>query len=87
VLKYAIQKGFRNFSFGRSTTDSGTFRFKQQWGAQPKQLYWHYGLVKRGEVPLLSPANPKYALMINVWKRLPVKLTQWLGPRIVKNIP
>ena len=87
VLKYAIQKGFRYFDFGRSTKDAGTFRFKQQWGAQPKQLYWHYGLVKRGEVPLLSPANPKYALMINIWKRLPVKLTQWLGPRIVKNIP
>ena len=87
VLKFAIRRGFRYFSFGRSTTDSGTFRFKQQWGAQPKQLYWHYGLVKRGEVPLLSPANPKYALMINIWKRLPVKLTQWVGPRIVKNIP
>ena len=87
VLKFAIEKGFRYFDFGRSTRDSGTFRFKQQWGAQAKQLYWHYGLVKRGEVPLLSPANPKYALMINVWKRLPVKLTQWVGPRIVKNIP
>ena len=87
VLKFAIRKGFRYFDFGRSTRDSGTFRFKQQWGAQPKQLYWHYGLVKRGEVPLLSPANPKYALMINVWKRLPVKLTKWIGPRIVKNIP
>jgi serine/alanine adding enzyme len=87
VLKFAIRKGYRHFDFGRSTTDSGTFRFKQQWGAQAKQLYWHYGLVKRGEVPLLSPANPKYALMINIWKRLPVKLTQWVGPRIVKNIP
>ena len=87
LLKFAIRRSFRYFGFGRSTRDSGTFRFKQQWGAQPKQLYWHYGLVKKGEVPHLSPANPKYALMINVWKRLPVKLTQWMGPRIVKNIP
>ena len=87
VLKFAIRSGFRYFSFGRSSRDSGTFRFKQQWGAQPKQLYWHYGLVKRGELPFLNPANPKYALMINVWKRLPVTLTKWIGPRIVKNIP
>jgi len=87
VLKFAVRRGFKYFNFGRSTKDTGTYRFKQQWGAQPKQLYWHYGLVKRGGVPLLSPANPKYALMINVWKRLPIKLIKWMGPRIVKNIP
>ena len=87
ILKFAIQGGFRYFSFGRSTRGSGTYRFKKQWGAQVHQLYWHYGLVKRGELPMLSPANPKYAMLINIWKRMPVKLTKWMGPRIVKNIP
>ena len=87
VLRFAINHGFRHFDFGRSSKGAGTFRFKQQWGAQPKQLYWHYWLGKAGELPSLNPSNPKYALVISLWKRLPVTLTKWLGPLVVKNLP
>lgn len=87
ALKLAILQGYRTFDFGRSSWDSGTFRFKRQWGTQPKQLYWHYWLNDSNEMPSLNPTNPKYALIINIWKRLPVALTRWLGPMIVKNIP
>ena len=87
VLRYAVVNGYRYFDFGRSTKNSGTFRFKRQWGAQPKQLHWHYWLKSNSDLPLLNPSNPKYALMINIWKRLPVPVTKWLGPKIVKNLP
>jgi serine/alanine adding enzyme len=87
ALKFAITRGFRYFDFGRSTRGTGTFRFKQQWGAQPKQLYWHYWLGVNNELPSLNPSNPKYALLISLWKRMPVPLTKWLGPPIVKNLP
>lgn len=87
VLKYAVEHGSRSFDFGRSSVDSGTFRFKQQWGAQPRQLYWHYWLGRDRELPALNPSNPRYALFIAAWKRLPVTLTRWLGPGIVKNLP
>ena len=87
VLKHAIRHGYRYFDFGRSSKDAGTYRFKRQWGAQPKQLYWHYWLNKANQMPALNPSNPKYALIIGVWKRLPVMLTRWLGPLVVKNLP
>ncbi len=87
VLKFAIEKGYKNFDFGRSSLDAGTYRFKKQWGAKPKQLYWHYWLGESGELPSLNPANPKYALVINLWKRLPLALANWLGPLIVKYLP
>lgn len=87
VLKLAVRQGYDHFDFGRSSKKSGTYRFKQQWGAQPKQLYWHYWQGDKEELPSLNPSNPKYALMIYLWKRLPVKFSQWLGPLIVKNIP
>jgi FemAB-related protein (PEP-CTERM system-associated) len=87
VLRFAIDGEFRYFDFGRSSRDTGTFRFKQQWGARPKPLYWHYWLKDGGELPALNPGNPKFALAINVWKRLPLKVTEWLGPRVVKNLP
>lgn len=87
VLRFAINNNYSYFDFGRSSKVAGTFRFKQQWGAIPKQLHWHYWLNSNSELPSLNPANPKYAMMVNVWKLLPIPLTRWLGPKIVKNLP
>jgi len=87
VLKFAVENRYRYFDFGRSSKDSGTFRFKQQWGAKPKQCYWHYWLKGDAKLPSLNPNNPKYKLMISVWKRIPVSITKWIGPGIVKNLP
>ncbi|NOY73035.1 MAG: FemAB family PEP-CTERM system-associated protein [Gammaproteobacteria bacterium] len=87
VLKFAIKQNYSQFDFGRSSKNAGTYRFKQQWGAQPKQLYWHYYLGQSQAPPSLSPSNPKYAAIIKIWKRLPLPLANFLGPAIVKNIP
>lgn len=87
VLKYAVERRYKYFNFGRSTVGAGTYRFKQQWGAQPKQLYWHYWLNGTNELPSLNPSNPKYTLMISTWKRLPVAFSNLIGPMIVKNLP
>ncbi len=87
VLKFAIESQYQYFDFGRSSKNAGTFRFKQQWGAKPKQLYWHYWLPENSGLPELNPANPKYKLFINLWKRLPLNITKLVGPYIVKNLP
>jgi FemAB-related protein (PEP-CTERM system-associated) len=87
VLQFAINRGCKSFDFGRSSKDTGTYNFKKQWGAKPRQLYWHYWLGKTLEIPAISPTNPKYALIIYIWRRLPVFVTTLLGPWIVKNIP
>ena len=87
VLEYACQQGFHLFDFGRSSQDSGTYRFKAQWGAQPHQLYWHYWMKDGRPVPQLNPQNPKYALAIRLWQTLPVAVANLLGPHIVKHLP
>ncbi|MEO0364752.1 MAG: FemAB family XrtA/PEP-CTERM system-associated protein [Pseudomonadota bacterium] len=87
VLRYAIDSGFKRFDFGRSTKDAGTYRFKRQWGAEPQQLYWHYWLSEGVEPPKLNPDNPKFALAIRAWQKLPVGLANVIGPRIVRNLP
>jgi len=87
VLKFAVANHFKQFDFGRSSKGGGTYRFKQQWGANPMQLYWHYWLGKADKPPSLKASNPKYALVINTWKHLPLALANRLGPLIVKNIP
>lgn len=87
VLEYACQQGFQVFDFGRSAPDSGTYRFKKQWGAQPKQLHWYYWMKDGHPVPQLNPQNPKYALAIRLWQKLPVVVANLLGPHIVKHLP
>ena len=86
-LEFAIGKRYRVFDFGRSTPGEGTFRFKEQWGARPHPLFWHYWVPSGHEIPDVNPRNPKYRAAIAVWRRLPLWLTRQLGPRIVKYIP
>lgn len=87
VLEYAISAGFRRFDFGRSSVDSGTYRFKLQWGAKPEPLKWHYWLSQGTAMPHLMPSNPKFRAAIAVWQRLPLPVANALGPLIVKNLP
>lgn len=87
ILCYAIQNRFDFFDFGRSTKEENTYKFKKQWGSKPQQLYWHYCLADDEQLPQLNPNNPKYRLAITLWQRLPVWVTQLIGPLIAKNLP
>lgn len=87
VLKFAIETKHSLFDFGRCTVNSGTYRFKKQWGAKPIQLYWAYCLKDDKNVPFLSPNNPKYKLAISIWKKLPLIIANYLGPKLIKHLP
>jgi hypothetical protein len=43
-------------------------------------------LARGSSVPDLNPLNPKFAVFIAVWKRLPLMVTTRLGPLIVRGI-
>jgi len=86
-LDFACRGGFKVFDFGRSTAGERTCKFKEQWGARPAQLHWHYWLRDGGGMPDLTPGNPKYRLAIALWKRLPLSVTKIIGPRVIRNIP
>lgn len=87
VLSFSIEKESKVFDFGRSTLNSGTYKFKKQWGASSHQLYWHYWLEGDSALPAINPDNPKYKLLINTWKKLPLFVANTVGPWLVKSIP
>lgn len=87
MLKFACDKGYKTFDFGRSTVGASTYKFKKQWGAKPVQLHWHYWMENGDELPQLNHSNPKYKVAITCWKRMPVWLTKVIGPLVVKNLP
>jgi FemAB-related protein (PEP-CTERM system-associated) len=87
MLEHAVDTRCSSFDFGRSSPDSGTYHFKEQWGAQPEPLYWEYVMQGDRELPNLSPSNAKYRTAINLWTKLPVAVTRIIGPHIVRSIP
>ncbi|HUQ87457.1 MAG TPA: FemAB family XrtA/PEP-CTERM system-associated protein [Vicinamibacterales bacterium] len=87
AIQFAQESGARVFDMGRSTPNEGTFKFKAQWGAEPVPLHWEYQLLNHGELPNVSPANPKYQFAIALWQKLPLSVTMRVGPMIVRAIP
>jgi serine/alanine adding enzyme len=87
ILRFAAEHGYRQFDFGRSSIDSGTHRFKKQWGSQELPLYWAYWVPDGAPLPETNKENPRYRSAIRFWQRLPVALTKLIGPPIVKCLP
>jgi serine/alanine adding enzyme len=87
ALEKAVADGCTVFDFGRSTPNEGTFKFKEQWGAEPLALHWEYVLPDGGAVPDQGPTNPKFQRAIELWQRLPLWAANRLGPHIVRSIP
>ena len=88
AIQFTQQSGAAVFDMGRSTVNEGTYRFKAQWGAEPVPLHWEYQLLApAGEMPNVSPANPKFQLAIALWQKLPLSVTTRVGPMIVRAIP
>jgi serine/alanine adding enzyme len=87
AIQFAHGTGAAVFDMGRSTPNEGTFKFKAQWGAEPVPLNWEYHLLTHGDMPNVSPANPKFQLAIALWQRLPLAVTLRVGPMIVRAIP
>jgi FemAB-related protein (PEP-CTERM system-associated) len=86
LLQRAILRGQQGFDFGRSSRDSNTFRFKKQWGAKPETAAWQY-YVREGNASDMRRESGKYDRFVRIWQRLPVPLTRWIGPAIVRGIP
>lgn len=86
LLERAIERRQGTFDFGRSSPDSNTYRFKKQWGANACPAEWqHY--VRHGSAQDMRTDNPRFDRLIRAWQRLPVGLTRFIGPLIVRGIP
>ncbi|MCH7491403.1 MAG: GNAT family N-acetyltransferase [Gemmatimonadetes bacterium] len=85
-MQRAIAKGVRVFNFGRCSPGGGTHRFKSQWGGVDEPLCWYrYSISPRTSTP--SPDDPRYRWGPRIWRCLPLRAANALGPHIVRFIP
>ncbi|HYM80060.1 MAG TPA: GNAT family N-acetyltransferase [Candidatus Limnocylindria bacterium] len=87
ALQAAIARGMKRFDMGRSQWESGTFRFKQQWGARPVPLHYQYVLGRAQAVPTLEAQKERYALAVKLWQRLPLWAAAALGEPLKRRFP
>lgn len=86
VMDRARQLGLGVFDYGRSKRGTGSFDFKKNWGFEPEPLHYEYFLVRAREVPNLSPTNPRYELLIRLWKKLPLWVARSAGPWLARSL-
>jgi len=84
TMQYACERGCTQFDFGRSSLNSGTYRFKLQWGAVPFPLHWRiYGDSSAGNNTAQFPTESRALRMASVlWKHIPVGIANIVGPHI-----
>jgi FemAB-related protein (PEP-CTERM system-associated) len=87
LMRAAARRGYARFDFGRSKRGSGSYEFKRGWGMTERPLPYHFLLARADRLPELNPMNPKFKLLIETWKRLPLGFTKLIGPMIVKYLP
>ena len=84
VLTMVVLRGCTSFDFGRSTIDSGPFKFKKQWGAQPLPLHWHRW-ERRPAAHSGEGALRRFA--VAAWQRLPLGMANAIGPHLSPKLP
>lgn len=84
AVKYAIARGFDHLDLGRSPAGSGTYRYKQQWGARPVRLA--YLAYSPSGAPAGPPDRGRLSPLVALWRAVPAFVTDLAGPRLIKYL-
>lgn len=85
LMRHARARGCRRFDFGRSKVGSGAFAYKKNWGFEPQPLA--YATKPLGaRTRNVDPTSEAYSAGIALWKRLPLRLANRLGPVIARGL-
>jgi len=88
LLKHLCDNNIETFDFGRSSFGEGTYKFKQQWGAEPMPLNWFIidGIVGERIKHQSNNQSQLRSIVEQVWQKLPLPVTIFIGPKIRRYI-
>ena len=86
LMLHARRRGCSQFDFGRSKTNSGAYDFKRNWGFEPEPLSYAQWTAAGAAVRDADPSSARHSARIAVWKRLPLRLTNLVGPMIARGL-
>lgn len=86
IMEQAASRGAPVFDFGRSKVGTPHFDYKKLWGFEPEPLAYQYALIKADAVPDVNPNNPKFKLVSETWKKLPLPFANFAGPILARHL-
>ena len=86
LMAHARARGCTRFDFGRSKAGTGAAAFKKNWGFEPRPLSYASWSAGTGAERAVNPLNPKYAVMVRTWRRLPLPVANAIGPWISRGL-
>lgn len=91
IMRDAVNNGFSQLDMGRSPAEANASKFKGQWGGTSSPVYQTI-MMKNDQERSNSlssevQSNERFQLFMQVWPRLPLSLTRFLGPKLRWHIP
>lgn len=90
AINYAHENGYGFVDIGRCRKNSGGYVFKKSFGGREQQLFQQIYLNGSGRAPNVGAerkADYKYQIFVSIWRLLPLRLTELLGPVLRKQMP
>ena len=84
AARFGLKKGLKRLDLGRSPVGSGTYKYKQQWGARPEQL--RYLFRGKGNGSAGPPDRERLQFAVEGWKKLPDFITEPVGRKIIQYV-
>ncbi|MBI1393913.1 MAG: FemAB family PEP-CTERM system-associated protein [Alphaproteobacteria bacterium] len=86
IMNEARRRGMAAFDFGRSKVGSPHAYYKKSWGFEPTPITYRYFLARARQTPNVNPSNPKFRLLTNAWRRIPLPLANVIGPLVAREL-
>ncbi len=86
VMCHASRRGCTRFDFGRSKVGTGNYSFKMNWGMAPEPLRYGVRTAAGGAARDINPLSPKNRLKVEAWKKLPLWVSNRLGPVLARGL-
>jgi FemAB-related protein (PEP-CTERM system-associated) len=85
-MRHLAERGCTRADFGRSKLGTGPYERKKCWHLDERPLVYAVRTAE-GKAPRdVNPLSPKYRLQVELWKRLPLRLANFVGPHIARGL-
>ena len=83
IIRDANRRGNQWLDMGTSIRGASTLQFKESWGATLHPVV-SFVYSESGETIRLDAGDPSVQLGVEIWKKLPRPVADWLGPKLSK---
>lgn len=86
AIEWGCQQGYQTLDMGRTAQENeGLMEYKRRWGAQQEALCYYYYPATAG-LASTSEHSPKFRLLTNAWRRLPISITRPLSSLLYRHL-